>query len=127
MAKKRKRRASNLKVEDYHHILFQGRHWKQGWAKRLREHPYCGGYIPQATLHRAIHAKIHDVPTPNGVDCKNAIIAIDSWLNAGYISLDDPIWKKIETIAKCFRANCPATVAVLDWQKEVVDKFYERG
>lgn len=110
--------------QDYHHILFQEKHWKQGYAKILRDHPYCGGYIPQATLHREIHSKIHDVPTPNGKDCKEALIAINSWLAAGYISIDDPMESKIEMITKCFRVKCPATAAILDWQFEIVSKFY---
>ena len=127
MSKRKKKRPTNLTREDYHHILFQGRHWKNGWAKILREHRYCGGYIPQMTLHREIHSKIHDVPTPNGADCRIAVEALNSWLEAGYISLDDPIERKIEMIAKCFRAKCPATTAILDWQREVVVKFYQRG
>jgi hypothetical protein len=127
MAKKKKKHSPNLMRKDYHHILFQGRHWKQGWAKILREHKYCGGYIPQDTLHREIHSKIHDIPTPNGSECRKAVEALNSWLDAGYISLDDPIERKIEMIAKCFRANCPATTAILDWQREVVIKFYQRG
>ena len=118
---KQKRVDSNR--TDYHHILFQGRHWSQGWAKILREHHYCGAYIPQMTLHREIHSKIHDVPTPNGKDCRQAVEAINSWLEAKWISYDDPIEKKIEIIASCFRANCPATTAILDWQKEIVVKF----
>lgn len=112
---------------DYHHILFQGRHWKCGWAKTLREHAYCGARIPQRTLHREIHSKIHDIPTPNGDDCRVAVEALNSWLESGYISVDDRLDKKIEMIAKCFRAKCPATTSMLDWQKEIVSKFYSKG
>lgn len=112
---------------DYHHLLYQRKHWQHGWAKILREHPYCGGYIPQDTLHRAIHAKLHDIPTPNGKDCKIAVEALDSWLNAGYISLDDDMSRKLEILAKCFRAKCPATTAMLDWQREIITKFYNKG
>lgn len=126
--KKRRSRANpNKRFYDYHHILFQKRHWKCGWAKILREHPYCGAYIPQATLHREIHSKIHDIPTPNGADCRVAVEAINSWLDAGYISLDDRLDRRIEVLTWCFRAKCPATTAMLDWQKEVVSKFYSKG
>ena len=111
---------------DYHHIFFQGRHYKQGYAKALRDHPYCGGYIPQQTLHREIHSKIHDVPTPNGADCRMAIEALNSWLAARYISLDDPIERKIEVLCWCFRVKCPATTAMLEWQGQVITKFYNR-
>lgn len=127
MSRKKKKHNLNLYKKDYHHILFQGRHWKQGWAKVLRDHKYCGGYIPQNTIHREIHSKIHDIPTPNGVDCRKALERINRMLDAGEISLDDPIEVKIEVIADCFRANCPATTAILDWQREVVIKFFERG
>ena len=124
---KNKRRGANSGFCDCHHILFQGRHWKCGWAKVLREHEYCKAYIPQATLHREIHSKIHDIPTPNGADCKAAVEALNSWLEAEYISLDDRLDRRIEVLAWCFRAKCPATTAMLDWQKEVVSKFYSRG
>lgn len=128
MSKRRKarRRLVNSVRQDYHHILFQGRHWNQGWAKVLRRHRYCGAYIPKDTLHREIHSKVHDVPTPNGKDCKQAVEAINSWLEAGWISYDDPIEKKLRIIASCFRAKCPATTAILDWQREIVLKFYHR-
>ena len=126
--KKKKRPARNGKVFcDYHHILFQGRHWKCGWAKTLREHPYCGAFIPQTTLHRIIHSKIHDVPTPNGSDCRHAVKRLDYLLENGLISLEDRLDKKIEIVAECFRTKCPATTAILDWQREVVSKFYSKG
>ena len=112
---------------DYHHILYQKKHWQQGWAKILREHPYCGAHIPRNTLHRAIHSKIHDIPTPNSEDCKKAVQTIDKWLAEGYISLDDRLDRKIEIIACCFMIKCPATTAMLDWQKEIVSKFYRGG
>lgn len=125
--KKSSKTRGNRNAVDYHHILFQGRHWKQGYAKILREHGYCGGYIPQNTLHRIIHSKIHDVPTPNGSDCRKALEVINNLLLEGKISLDDRLDIKIGVIAECFRENCPATTAVLDWQREVVSKFYARG
>ena len=113
--------------EDYHHIFYQKKHYKNYWAKALREHPYCGAYIPQNALHRVIHSKIHDIPTPNSADCKRAVEALDNWLEAGYISLDDSLDKKIEMVTKCFRALCPATTAMLDWQRQIVTKFYKGG
>lgn len=120
-------RAKKRSPYDYHHILYQRKHWQQGWAKILREHPYCGAHIPRNTLHRAIHAKIHDIPTPNGKDCRMAVEVLENWLETGYISYDDPLDKRIEMIAKCFRAKCPATTAMLDWQKDIVAKFYRGG
>ena len=77
--------------------------------------------------HRAIHAKLHDIPTPNGKDCWMAVEVLENWLETGYISYDDPLDKRIEMIAKCFRARCPATTAMLDWQKDIVAQFYRGG
>ena len=121
MAKRRK----TYQGCDYHHILFQGRHWNKGAAKELRNHPYCGGYIPKFTLHQEIHSKIHDIPTPNEDECKFALKVIDEWLEAGYLQLNHRLDKKISVLADLFRGKCPATTAMLDWQKEVVTKFYE--
>lgn len=56
-----------------------------------------------------------------------AVEALNSWLEAGFISLDDRLDKRIENIARCFRAKCPATTSMLDWQKEIVSKFYSKG
>ena len=127
MSRKRRKKKINYNAKDYHHIFFQGRHYKQGWAKVLREHKYCGGYIPQFTLHRAIHSKVHDVPTPNSDDCKKIVRMLDSMLESNQISTKDRLDIKIGILADCFRKICPATTAILDWQKDIVAKFYDKG
>lgn len=125
--KKNKGVGSRRNNYDYHHIFFQKKHWSRGYAKVLREHPYCGSYIPQATLHRGLHSKIHDVPVPNGNICRFVLKRIDEWLDCGFISVDDNLERKISILADCLRPFCPATTAILDWQREVVAKFYRRG
>lgn len=112
---------------DYHHILFQRRHWQQGYAKALREHPYMGKYIPTGTLHREIHSKIHDIPTPNGVDCRRAYNRLIEWERQGIIDVEhDTLEERIQFLIDVWEETCPATVAILKWQQEVVRKFYER-
>jgi len=106
------------------HACFQGRHWSQGWAKTLREHPYTGAYIPQATLHREIHSKVHDVPVPNGKECREAVETLDRWLRDGVVSLDDSIEQRLAVLVGLFKGKCPATTAILEWQLEIVQKFY---
>ena len=120
------KRNTHLNGLDCHHILYQKKHWKQGWASVLREHPYCRVYIPQNTLHREIHSKVHDIPTPCGKACRVAVEAINSWLESGLISLDDPLERRIEVISWCFRAKYKATTAMLDYQREVVIEFKKR-
>lgn len=125
--KKKKRRQVAYNAADYHHILFQRRHWKQGYAKLLREHPYMGKYIPTATLHREIHSKIHDIPTPNGVDCRRAYNRLIEWERQGIIDVEcDTLEERIQFLIDIWKDTCPATVAILEWQKDVIRKFYER-
>lgn len=126
--RKKKRRSSvviNYSSQDWHHFLWQKRHWSKGWAKRLREHPYCGATIPKYTLHRYIHEEIGDIPLPEEKYCKMAFEAIESWLEAGFISIDDPVDKKLETLVKCFNAKNPQTAEKLRKQIKIVARFYE--
>lgn len=114
---------------DYHHILFQRKHWQNGYAKALREHPYMGKYIPTATLHRAIHSKIHDVPTPNGKECRKAYLELCRREKEGLVDVaHDTLEQRINFLVEMWSEdNCEATVAILKWQQQVVHKFYERG
>lgn len=124
--KKRKKVQFNPYREDCHHLLFQGRHWNQGWAKRLREHQYFKVMIPQMTLHREIHSKIHDVPVPNGADCRRAYEAVEKGLREGLLDYRDNIGARLDLLISLW-SNCPATCAVLEWQKQVIAKFYNGG
>lgn len=129
--KKRKKQGKHKQIAyqatDYHHILYQRKHWQQGYAKLLREHPYMGKYIPTATLHRAIHSKIHDVPTPNSKDCKRAYHELLNREAGGLIDIQyDTLEQRIDFLIEMWQRTCPATVAILKWQKEIVHKFYER-
>lgn len=121
-----KHRQIAYKATDYHHILFQKRHWQQGYAKALREHPYMGKYIPVATLHRSIHSKIHDVPTPNGAECRRAYNRLVKLEQEGLIDIqNDTLETRIQFLIDVWEEDCPATVAILKWQQDVVRKFYE--
>jgi hypothetical protein len=85
-----------------------------------------GKYIPRETLHRTIHSKIHDVPTPNGRECKKAFDELCRREQKGLISADDSIEKRIDFLIEIWEEhNCDATIAILKWQKQVIQKFYE--
>ena len=87
-----------------------------------------GKYIPQATLHREIHAKIHDVPTPNGAECRMAYNEIVRLEKIGAIDIvNDSVEKRLDLLISLWDGKCPATVAVLKWQRDVVAKFYAGG
>ena len=126
--RKRHRAAIDYNALNYHHLLFQGRHWKTGYAKLLREHPYMGKYIPMATLHRLIHSKIHDIPTPNGKECRLAYELICQLEAKGKIDIiNDSIEKRLTLLIDLWKDACPATVEILKWQRDVVTKFYGKG
>lgn len=125
MSKKKfkKRRRLDTTSRDWHHCLFQKRHWHTGWAKRLREHEYCGAMIPKNTLHRFIHEGVNDVPLADGKSCRIAVEAINNWLEAGYIHLDDPLEKKLSTLISIFNKLEPRTTDVLKKQLKIVREF----
>lgn len=127
---KKKKKKGKVKFHngcDWHHILFQRKHWQQGYAKALREHSYMGKYIPQRTLHREIHSKIHDVPTPNGKECRKAYLELCRREREGLISPYDTLEQRIDFLLEVWENDgCEATLAMLKWQKQVVEKFYKR-
>lgn len=127
--KKRKKRGSYyISSNDYHHILYQRRHWNQGYAKALREHAYMGRMIPRDTLHREIHSKIHDIPCPNGKECRMAFEELCRRERLGLIDLEnDTVEQRIDFLIEMWKDLCPATVAILEWQKQVVSKYYQRS
>lgn len=128
MAKKKQKKKHYRTGLDWHHILFQRRHWQQGYAKALREHWYMGKYIPRDTLHRTIHSKIHDVPTPHGRECKKAFEELCRRERDGSINKNDSIEKRINFLIEMWQEdNCEATIAILNWQKQIVQKFYKGG
>ena len=122
----KKRHGQNCNNKDWHHCLFQKRHWKTGWAKVLRENSYCGAMIPKDTLHRFIHAKVHDIPLADGKSCRIAVETINTWLQTGHISLDDPIDHKLEVLIGIFQNTAPNTAAVLRKQLEIVRNYQQR-
>ena len=131
MSKRRKKHRipswENPHVKDFHHLLYQDRHWQGYWAKRLRSHPYLGRYIPKYTLHRDIHSKIHDIPCPNEPDCRVAFNYIERAIAEGRLDPEhDTCEQRLTVLIDLWRTTCPATVAILEWEREVIAKFYDQ-
>lgn len=125
--KYRRRRFTPKNTQDFHHFLFQRRHWQQGYAKALRNHWYCGAYIPRDTLHRGLHSKIHDIPVPNGKVCKRVYEKLCRMERNGLIDLHDSPVERLNFLINEFKEECPATTAMLEWQRDVISKFYNKG
>lgn len=124
--KKAYRKYHYTSTVDYHHFLFQRKHWQQGYAKALREHWYMGIYIPRDTLHREIHSKIHDVPVPNGKDCKKVFEELVMLEREGLINAEDSYYERLDFLIELWQEKCPATVEILKWQRDIISKFYSR-
>lgn len=133
MAKDRGRRKRSISKKspqhstsyDYHHLLYQRRHWDSGYAKALRNHPYMGKKIPRNTLHRIIHEKLHDIPCPNDSICRKVYLALLAEEKAGRIDpKHDTIEQRLDWLIAQLLEDCPATVAILKWQRDIVSKFY---
>lgn len=131
MAKKRQRNPPPNE-RDYHHIFYQRRHYDRYWAKRLREHHYAGALVPRETLHRQIHDKIHDVPTPNEDVCEwlwheLTALADDGIIDVKHDHLEQRLTTIIELLREYDAEQLDATIAILRWQWQIVHKFYTNG
>ena len=111
-------------ITNVHHILWKKNCWDTGWAKRLRNHPYCKIGVPRDTLHQLIHASIPEIPVASGIACKTAYEAIDSWLASGYASMEDDLSTRCRKLMMCFRVACPDTYKALQKQKQIADGYY---
>lgn len=87
-----------------------------------------GKLIPRDSLHREIHSKIHDIPVPNGRECKKAFEELCRRERMGVIDVEhDTLEQRIDFLIEMWKdAHCEATIAILEWQKEIVSKFYSR-
>lgn len=108
---------------DYHHILYQRKHWQQGWAKILREHPYCGAQIPRNTLHRAIHAKISTIPLPVEGDCKKIFNELCIAEKNQLLSNEDSIGARIDFILERLSPESARCREALQMQKDIVAHY----
>lgn len=113
-----KARIPSVSTLDRHHICFQKRYWKKGYAKML-----CMAfvrYVP-VTCHRELHAKLANVPLPDAKLLKNAwelyeankaeidgygVARAAAWL---YVNIPDTEFRKVMQFQIDFfaqRLNC---------------------
>lgn len=60
--KRRCRRTPSLSIKNRHHICYQGRYWRCGYAKAIRN-----AFIRPVPIvwHRELHSRLNTVPVPN--------------------------------------------------------------
>lgn len=124
MKKKKKQKRVSNRGYDVHHLLFQRRYWKRGYAKALREMPYCKMLIPTLTLHREIHAVVSSIPVPPESECRKAFELTNKALSDGFITEEDTLEERLDWLIWLFQ-NCPETQVCLEIIKDLVHQFYE--
>jgi len=110
MAKKKKKRQKrntkprrvNYNGVDKHHICWTRRSWNSGYVMELRLHPYCVVLIPRDTLHHLIHSEMKCIPPPSNRNAKTALFHLNILSQAGAISYDDPIEKRLKILIALF-------------------------
>lgn len=123
--RKKKKEIRTNGRNDFHHFFYQRKHFNNGWAKALRNDPYCGAYINQQYLHRDIHSTIHDVPCPSGTVCREIFHELCRQRQIEIIHNDDAPWIKLEWLAlQLEEKDCSITAQILRWQKHKIQKFY---
>ena len=111
---------------DWHHLLYQGRFWNRGYARLLRVHPYLKVCIPEYTLHRKIHRKIHDIPCPNEEELKDAYVELLCRLRCGELdAMRDTMQDRLDFLIEMWGDKCPATAAMLKWQRDLAQKYQD--
>lgn len=106
---------------DNHHLLWTRRSYDRGYARALRNHPYCQALIPKETLHKNIHHALRCVPVPVGADAKN-VFELLVWLERlELLDFDDPIEKKLKFLIENLKTE--STVNALQTQLRVVETF----
>lgn len=111
---------------NFHHILYQSGHYNTGYAKRLREHPYMGGYLLKE-LHEILHGLIRDISTPNEAACKRAFEELVRREKAGLIDIwSDSLPQRIDFLLEVWHDTCPlAIITTLEWQRDIIVSFNE--
>ena len=106
---------------DNHHLLWTRRSYDRGYARALRNHPYCQALIPKETLHKNIHHALRCIPVPAGTDAKN-VFELLVWLERlELLDFDDPIEKKLKFLIDNLKTE--STVNALQTQLRVVENF----
>ena len=119
----RRNRPRQSNEKNTHHLLYQGRHWKQGYAKLLRESPYFKALIPRDTLHRAIHSRVETVPVPDGVSAKVVYDELAKLFVEGVIHDSDTIERKLIIAIKLFSKLSPLTAEALSGQLRIFNSW----
>lgn len=124
--KKRRHHLRNKRKDlDTHHIFYTKRSWKNPSLSVLRRFHYCRISIPKDTLHKTIHARVPEIPTPRSISAQEALKHLKLLEEHGSISDKDPLERRLLVLTALFAGNETKTAEALYKQMCVVRDFYE--
>ena len=123
---KRSRRKHRKNSCNCHHLLYQRRYWRKGYAKALRNHPYFKITIPANTLHAQIHRELESVDVPDNWACRTAYIILVAELEKGKLSLEDSPCQKLDFLISLWEEYFPRTASQLKIEREIIFNFYNK-
>lgn len=62
---------------------------------------------------------------PNGHECKRAYEELVRREREKLISTTDTPKQKLDFLIEMFKDTCPATTALLEWQRDMIEKYYK--
>ena len=124
MAKKKKRITKSRGGEDKHHVCYQGRYWRKGTAKEVRDYWYLVIKIPKDTLHRYIHDKVSSIPPPSENGAKAALAQLRMLDRYDALQSSDSLEKRLSLMIALFDCIDQPTADGFRKQLKVVREFH---
>lgn len=107
---------------DAHHLLWEKRMYRTGYAKALRNHAWLKIYIPRDTLHREIHHQMKCIPVPKAGDCKRVFELLARLESKGQLDPNAGIVERLDFLIKHLQTG--ESVRALKRQRNICLDFY---
>lgn len=121
--RKTRKRLRTTNHYDRHHILWQRAKWNRGALRQLRDYYYCIIMLPKETLHKYIHSRVSQIPVPREIVTKDVLAHLDYLTNAGAISDNDSIEKRLKVLIALFECIEEPTATALKKQLIAVREY----
>jgi len=63
---------------------------------------------------------------PNSRECKRAYEELVRRESQGLIAVSDTPAQRLDFLIEMFEDFCPATTAMLTWERQIIEKFYNK-
>lgn len=114
--------------QNEHHLLYPKADWGCScFGRRLRRHKYFRRFIPEYTLHKAIHRQVMTIPLPPEQACQDAYYELLCLCKSRSIDIYyDTLEKRLQLLIDLWK-EYPETVKALKAQQKIAIGFYKNG